>query len=100
RPVRRRPGGPRMNTTTARTGLDSPRRAVVPRGLARLIRTETLLFLRDPGTLFFALAFPTVLMLGMGYVIPGMRSPVEGMGPPMDEYELIHIFTPALAAVA
>ena len=77
----------------------SPRR-LIPRGLGRLTRTEVRLFTRDIGTLFFALAFPTVLMLGMGLAIPGMRTPVEGMGPATDGLLLIHVFTPALVSVA
>lgn len=37
------------------------------RGLSTLITTEVKLFLRDPGNVFFVVAFPTVLLIGMGF---------------------------------
>ena len=40
------------------------------RGLGTLTLAEARLFLRDFGSWFFALLFPTVLMLGIGLVIP------------------------------
>lgn len=72
----------------------------IPRGLATLARTEAKLFTRDIGGLFFAVAFPSILVLGMGYVIPGLRDPVQGMGPAFDGLLVIHIFMPAILSTA
>ncbi|MGC0250994.1 ABC transporter permease [Pseudactinotalea sp. Z1748] len=75
-------------------------RPPIPRGLGQLTRTEARLFSRDFGSVFFALIFPTVLLVGMSLVIPGMRTEVEGVGPPWDGLQVIHVFTPALVSVA
>lgn len=93
------------DVTTPTTDLRPPGpprtpRVLIPRGLGRLTRTEARLFSRDFGSVFFALAFPTVLMVGMGLAIPGMRDPIEGLGGPFEGALVIHIFTPALVSVA
>lgn len=69
------------------------------RGLGTLMRTEARLFLRDPGAVFFALAFPTVLLLGMGHLIPGMRESVTDM-PGFAGLEVIHLWGPVVVATA
>src|SRR5690625_2097094 len=91
-----------MTTTATTTDIPAATgsRPLIARGLLRLTGTELRLFSRDVGTVFFALVFPTVLLLGMGLVIPGMRDPVEGMGPPWEGMQVIHLFTPALVSVA
>lgn len=95
-----------MSTTstasTASTASTGPRRARpwIPRGLATLVRTEATLFTRDIGGLFFAVAFPTILLVGMGFAIPGLRDPVQGMGPAFDGLLVIHIFAPAILSTA
>ena len=48
--------------------MGSPGRAV--------LRTETRLFLREPGALFWIIAFPTILVVILG-LIPSFRDPVE-----------------------
>lgn len=65
----------------------------------RLIPTEAKLFLREPGAVFFALAFPTVLLLGMGFVIPGMREPVTDLAR-FDGLVLIHLWGPTVLSLA
>lgn len=51
------------------------------RGTGALIRSEARLFLREGGGLFFALAFPAVVFVGVGFAIPGMDQPLtEGPG--------------------
>ncbi|ACZ32319.1 ABC-2 type transporter [Xylanimonas cellulosilytica DSM 15894] len=47
------------------------------RGFPTLLRTETKVWLRDGAAVFFGLAFPTVLLVGIGLVIPGMRDPID-----------------------
>ncbi|HLS49742.1 MAG TPA: ABC transporter permease [Actinomycetaceae bacterium] len=83
------------------TATAVPTRPAAParRGLATLIATEAKLFLREPGTVFFALAFPSVLLLGMGYVIPGMREPVTDV-PGLEGMVLIHLWGPAILSLA
>lgn len=64
--------------------VDRPSRrghAALGRGFAPLLAAETRLFLRDGGNLFFALIFPSVLILGVGYLIPGIRDSVVEAGP-------------------
>lgn len=87
-----------MNATTAPTAAPPARAGM--RGLAALVRSEARLFLRDPGNLFFVVAFPTVLLLGMGFVFPGMRQDVEGMGAPWDGMTVIDLFLPIILCVA
>lgn len=54
---------------------------LMPRGVAPLIRSEARLFTRDVGNLFFALAFPAVILVGVGLAIPGMDEVItEGPG--------------------
>lgn len=51
------------------------------RGTGTLLRSETRLFLRDGGSLFFALAFPAIVLVGVGLAIPGLDQPLtEGPG--------------------
>jgi ABC-2 type transport system permease protein len=70
------------------------------RGFPTLLATEARLWLRDPGTVFFALAFPTVLLVGVGFAIPGMREPIQGMGAPWDGRSAIAAFVPVVLAAA
>ncbi len=48
------------------------------RGFGRLLRTETAVWLRDSSSVFFGVLFPTVLLVGVGFGIPGMREPITG----------------------
>lgn len=70
------------------------------RGLRALARTELRLFLRDPGTVFFSLVFPAVLLLGVGFALPGMRDPIEGAGPAWDGLTPVATFLPVVLATA
>ncbi|MFH9469301.1 ABC transporter permease [Streptomyces clavifer] len=60
-----------MTTATSTTGANSP--------LAAVLRTETRLFLREPGSLFWILAFPTVLLTILG-LIPSFREDDAALG--------------------
>jgi ABC-2 type transport system permease protein len=62
-----------MTTTT----LSATRRPTGSwRGFGTLLATETKVWLRDFAAVFFGILFPTVLMIGVGYAIPGMRDPI------------------------
>lgn len=69
------------------------------RGLGTLTITEARLFLRDPAAVFFALAFPSVLLLGIGLAIPGAREPVTG-DPRLAGLDVIHLWGPVIVATA
>ncbi|NBE79743.1 ABC transporter permease [Micromonospora rubida] len=45
--------------------------------LAKIIRVEAKLFLRDPVGMFFAIAFPALLILVLGLAMPGIREPAD-----------------------
>ncbi|MGC5617452.1 ABC transporter permease [Georgenia sp. Z1491] len=77
----------------------APRRGA-PRGLAALVRSELVLFSRDPGSVFFALLFPTVLAVGLGFALPGMRDPIESPGSVYDGALVIAMFMPVIMATA
>jgi len=70
------------------------------RGLSALVRSELRLFLRDPGTVFFSLAFPAVLVVGIGFALPGMRDPMTDAGPTWDGLTPIAAFLPVVLATA
>ncbi|GAB3811883.1 ABC transporter permease [Tessaracoccus terricola] len=69
------------------------------RGLGTLAGTEFKLFLRDPGAVFFALAFPTVVLLGIGYLIPGAQDLVTGV-PGLEDVRVVHLWGPVVLATA
>lgn len=70
------------------------------RGLGVLTRTEGRLFLRDFGSLFFVLIFPSVLLIGMGLAIPGMREPITDAGPLWGQFTVVDLFLPVMLCVA
>ncbi|MEV5675190.1 ABC transporter permease [Streptomyces sp. NPDC052179] len=73
--------------TTAPTTRNTPAPAPAPAGpVARrrrpagaVLRAETRLFLREPGSLFWILAFPSVLLVILGFV-PAFREAQEDLG--------------------
>ncbi|MEE6296426.1 ABC transporter permease [Georgenia wangjunii] len=71
-----------------------------PRGLGALTAAEARLFLRDAGGSFFALAFPSILLVGIGFAIPGMRERITDLAEPWAGMLPIHIFTPVVLATA
>jgi len=64
-----------MTMTTSLTTTAGSR----PAPLAAVLRTETRLFLREPGSLFWILVFPTALMTILG-LIPSFRKADEALG--------------------
>lgn len=80
-----------MTTLTARAGT---------RGLGALTLAEARLFMRDFGSWFFALLFPTVLVLGIGFIIPGMRDPIENLPAPWLGLAAVDLMAPVAIATA
>ncbi|WP_114906079.1 ABC transporter permease [Ornithinimicrobium murale] len=70
------------------------------RGLSALITAELRLFLRDAGNVFFVVAFPTVLLIGMGLAIPGMREPITDLPEPWLGLRAVDLFVPLMLCVA
>lgn len=68
------------HTSPTPTRRTRRRRLGMP-GLGRLVGTEFRIFNRDIGNIFFVLAFPTVLLVGMGLAVPGMRDVIAEDGP-------------------
>lgn len=69
--------------------------------LDTLIRMEASLLLRNPTALFMALAFPAVLLLMQGFVIPGTREAVTGVNDPLlDGLRVIDLFVPIALTAA
>ncbi|MGW0786716.1 ABC transporter permease [Streptomyces sp. NPDC002911] len=61
------------------TATVTPTAGSRPAPLAAVLRAETLLFLREPGSLFWILVFPTVLMTILG-LIPSFRESDDALG--------------------
>ena len=80
-----------MTTLTAHAGT---------RGLGTLTLAEARLFMRDFSSWFFALLFPTVLVLGIGFIIPGMRDPIEELPEPWFGLAAVDLMAPVAIATA
>lgn len=63
-----------------------------------LVLNEARLLLRDPGNAFFALAFPAVLLVLVGLVLPGMRDPITVPG--LEHLRGIDIYVPVVLCTA
>lgn len=72
------------------------------RGFPALLRTETRVWLRDGTGVFFGLVFPTVLLVGIGMVIPGMRDRITDAPASEPWYGLtpIALYVPTVLAAA
>lgn len=70
------------------------------RAFAALTRVETVLFLRNPTSVFMALLLPSLLLVLQGYVIPGTMDPVGGAAGDLAALRPIDFFVPVSAAVA
>jgi ABC-2 type transport system permease protein len=64
--------------------------------LTKLTIVESKLFVRDLGSVFFGLAFPAVLLLVLGGVMPGFRDPIEEL----DGVRPVDLYLPVVAALA
>ncbi|WP_147916497.1 ABC transporter permease [Ruania zhangjianzhongii] len=70
--------------------------AFMPRGVAPLIRSEARLFTRDFGNVFFVLAFPAIVLVGVGLAIPGMDEVITN-GPATGLATIVVMVPPVLA---
>ena len=70
------------------------------RGFGKLLTTELKVWLRDPTSVFFALVFPTMLLLGLGLAIPAFSEPMTDAPPPWNEAPGITSYLPTIVALA
>lgn len=70
------------------------------RGFGKLFTTELKVWLRDPASVFFALVFPTMLLLGLGLAIPAFQEPMTDAPPPWNEAPGITSYLPTIVALA
>lgn len=70
------------------------------RGFGRLFVTELKVWLREPTTVFFALVFPNMLLLGLGLAIPAFQEPMTDAPPPWNEAPGITSYLPTIIALA
>nr|WP_297429428.1 ABC transporter permease [uncultured Actinotalea sp.] len=82
-----------MSTTT------TVRRPAPGSALGTLTLSEARLYLREPGSAFFALIFPTLLLVAVGTLLPPMREPVTGV-PGLEGLRGIDLFVPVVLALA
>ncbi len=87
-------------TTLTPTAPRGVRAVVGGRGFATLLRTESRIWTRDGATVFFSLAFPTTLLLGVGFGIPGMREPMTDVPPQWQGLTPAAAYVPVLLAVS
>jgi ABC-2 type transport system permease protein len=66
--------------------------------LGALTLSEARLYVREPGSAFFALVFPTLLLVAVGTLLPPMREPVEVAG--LEHLRGIDLFVPVVLALA
>lgn len=86
--------------TTLAPAAPSARGAGPARAWRSLARTEGRLFLRDRGSVFFALIFPSVLVVGVGFAIPGMRDVMTGVPARWAGLRPVDVYVPVTLAAA
>ena len=96
-----------MNAQSARPSTlttPSPARHKVAgtgwRGVRTLTLTEGRLMLRDTGTVVFVLLFPTILLVGVGLVVPGMRDVLTDVPPPWAGLTGVSFYVPVALATS
>jgi ABC-2 type transport system permease protein len=73
---------------------------VSTRGFGTLLGTELKVWLREPSAVFFALVFPSLLLLGLGLAIPAFSEPMTDAPPPWNEAQGITSYLPTVIALA
>ncbi len=68
--------------------------------VAITIRTHGRLFLREPARVFVALVFPALLLVAVGYLMPGMLDPMSDVGPVYTGLRPVDVYMPAVLALA
>ncbi len=69
-------------------------------GLGALVRTEAVLFLRNPTSVFMATVLPAALLMLQAFVIPGTMNPIPGVGEGDSSLRMIDLFVPIAVVIA
>lgn len=85
-----------VETTPARAGSGGVRR----NAFGTLFVTELKVWLREPTAVFFALIFPSLLLLGLGLAIPAFSEPMVDAPPPWNEAPGVTSYLPTIIALA
>ncbi|GAB2470342.1 ABC transporter permease [Promicromonospora xylanilytica] len=85
-----------VETTPARAGRGGMRRSA----FGTLFVTELRVWLREPTAVFFALIFPSLLLLGLGLAIPAFSEPMVDAPPPWNEAPGVTSYLPTIIALA
>jgi len=70
------------------------------RVLGKVTVTEATLYLRQPAAVFFGLLFPTLLLLGLGLLMPWADEPFDAANPVLAQVTAITAYTPIVLALA
>lgn len=70
------------------------------RVLAKVTVTEAKLYLRQPAAVFFGLFFPSLLLLGLGLLMPWADQPFDARDPVLAQITAITAYTPIILALA
>lgn len=89
-----------MTTTAALPAAPTGGRRRPGRATARLVASEARLFVRDPAAMFFALAFPMVLLTVLGLVMPWADQPYDTSDPLLAGITAITGYTPIVLSLA
>jgi ABC-2 type transport system permease protein len=87
-----------MSTTTANRAANASRNRAI---LTKVTMIESKLLLRDGATVFFGLIFPTLLLVGLGTLLPDFQEATPDLGGlrPVDVYAPVAL-TLAMVTVA
>lgn len=87
-------------TTTAQSPTTTATTGGIWRGLGALCRSELLLQARDGVAVFFLIVFPALLLVGMGFAIPGLRDVITDAPPPVAGTRPLDWMAPAFYTLA
>ena len=85
-----------VETTPARASRGGVRRSA----FGTLFITELKVWLREPTAVFFALIFPSLLLLGLGLAIPAFSEPMVDAPPPWNDAPGVTSYLPTIIALA
>ncbi|MEU4363758.1 ABC transporter permease [Promicromonospora sp. NPDC023987] len=89
-----------MTAVGTRVPARADRRGVHVRAFRTLLGTELKVWLREPTAVFFALVFPSLLLLGLGLAIPDFSKPMTDAPPPWNEAPGVTSYLPTIIALA
>ncbi len=89
-----------MTTIVSTRPTARPNRATGMRVLWKVAASEARLYLRQPAAVFFGLLFPSLLLLGLGLLMPWADEPFDARDPVLAQITAITAYTPIVLALA